>query len=130
MRQGTCSECAIKGPLQTYFRHRDRIYCDACTTKLAQPDTGKFHGLEPPSAIVDPTICARCKADNGHFFFCRLFRLAVYDVCFFRFGNPAGYVIHERTDNFRAFFFVSLGPFFLNTRLCMVFCTAAFLPVW
>jgi hypothetical protein len=68
--------------------------------------------------------------ETGHFFFCRLFRLAVFDVCFFRFGNPAGYVIHERTDNFKALFFVSMGPFFVNTLLCMVFCTAAFLPVW
>lgn len=68
--------------------------------------------------------------ETGHLFFCRLFRLAVYDVCFFRFGNPAGYVIHERTDNFTASFFVSMGPFFVNTLLCMVFCTAAFLPVW
>jgi Putative zincin peptidase len=68
--------------------------------------------------------------ETGHFFFCRLFHLAVYDVCFFRFGNPAGYVIHERTDNFTELFFVSMGPFFMNTLLCMVFCTAAFLPVW
>ncbi len=68
--------------------------------------------------------------ETGHFFFCRLFRLGVFDVCFFRFGNPAGYVIHERTDNFKALFFVSMGPFFVNTLLCMVFCTAAFLPVW
>lgn len=66
MRQGTCSECGLKGPLQTYFRHRDRVYCDACTTKLAEPGTGKFHGLESPSAAIDPTICARCKADNGN----------------------------------------------------------------
>ncbi|MGA8313488.1 MAG: hypothetical protein WB755_25925 [Terriglobales bacterium] len=68
--------------------------------------------------------------ETGHFFFCRLFRLAVFDVCFFRFGNPAGYVIHERTENFKALFFVSMGPFFVNTLLCMIFCTAAFLPVW
>jgi hypothetical protein len=68
--------------------------------------------------------------ETGHFFFCRLFRLAVFDVCFFRFGNPGGYVIHERTDNFKALVFVSMGPFFVNTLLCMVFCTAAFLPVW
>jgi hypothetical protein len=68
--------------------------------------------------------------ETGHFFFCRLFRLAVFDVCFFRLGSPAGYVIHERTDNFKALFFVSMGPFFVNTLLCMVFCTAAFLPVW
>jgi hypothetical protein len=68
--------------------------------------------------------------ETGHFFFCRLFRLAVFDVCFFRLGNPAGYVIHERTQNFTALFFVSMGPFFVNTMLCMIFCTAAFLPVW
>jgi hypothetical protein len=68
--------------------------------------------------------------EAGHLFFCKLFKLQVYGVCFFRFGNPAGYVIHERTDNFTALFFVSMGPFFANTLLCVIFCTAAFLPVW
>jgi len=68
--------------------------------------------------------------ETAHLFFCRVFKLAVYDVCFFRLGNPAGYVIHERTDNFKALFFVSMGPFFINTVLCILFCTAAFLPVW
>ena len=68
--------------------------------------------------------------ETAHLFFSRLFGLAVYDVCFFRLGNPAGYVIHERTDNFKTLFFVSMGPFFVNTLLCMLFCTAAFLPVW
>ncbi len=68
--------------------------------------------------------------EAGHLFFCKLFRLHVYDVCFFRFGNPAGYVLHEKTDNFKALFFVSMGPFFANTLLCIVFCTAAFLPIW
>jgi len=68
--------------------------------------------------------------ETAHLFFCRIFKLAVYDVCFFRFGNPAGYVIHERTNNFRALFFVSMGPFLVNTVLCILFFTAAFLPVW
>ena len=68
--------------------------------------------------------------EAGHLFFCKLFRLQVYDVCFFRFGNPAGYVLHEKTDNFTALFFVSMGPFFANTLLCIVFCTASFLPIW
>jgi len=68
--------------------------------------------------------------EAGHLFFCRLFKLQVYDVCFFRFGNPAGYVIHGKTNQFLPLFFVSMGPFFANTLLCMVFCTAAFLPVW
>lgn len=68
--------------------------------------------------------------EAAHFFFCRLFRLAVFDVCFFRFGNPAGYVIHEKTGNFTALFFVSMGPFLINSVLCVLFCTAAFVPVW
>ena len=68
--------------------------------------------------------------EAAHLFFCKLFKLQVYDVCFFRFGNPAGYVIHEKTENFSAVFFVSLGPFVGNTLLCVLFCTAAFLPVW
>jgi hypothetical protein len=68
--------------------------------------------------------------EAAHLFFCKLFKLQIYDVCFFRFGNPAGYVIHEKTENFTALFFVSMGPFLANTLLCVIFCTAAFLPVW
>jgi hypothetical protein len=68
--------------------------------------------------------------EAGHLFFCHLFKLRVYGVCFFQFGNPAGYVIHEKTENFTALFFVSMGPFFANTLLCVIFCSAAFLPVW
>ena len=68
--------------------------------------------------------------EAGHLFFCRLFKLQVFDVCFFRFGNPAGYVIHQEIRDFRAQFFVSMGPFFVNTLLCAVFCATAFLPVW
>jgi len=68
--------------------------------------------------------------EAAHLFFCKRFGLRVFDVCFFRLGNPAGYVIHEQTQDFRAMFFVGMGPFLINTLLCMVFCTAAFLPVW
>jgi hypothetical protein len=68
--------------------------------------------------------------EAAHLFFCKLFKLQVYDVCFLRFGNPAGYVVHEKTDNFKALFFVSIGPFIINTLLCMLFCTPSFLPVW
>ncbi len=68
--------------------------------------------------------------EAAHLFFCKLFKLQVYDVCFLRFGNPAGFVIHEKSDNFTASFFVSIGPFLGNTILCIVFCSAAFLPVW
>ncbi len=68
--------------------------------------------------------------EAAHFLFCRKFKLAVFDVCFFRVGNPAGYVLHEPSDDFTKVFFVGMGPFFVNTALCLVFCSAAFLPVW
>jgi len=68
--------------------------------------------------------------ETGHLLFCRWFKLAVFDVCFFRVGNPAGYVIHENSDDFNTIFFVSMGPFFANSLLCILFCSAAFLPVW
>src|SRR5215469_17008213 len=68
--------------------------------------------------------------EAAHLFFSKLFRLQVYNVCFLRFGNPAGFVIHEKTENFTALFFVSMGPFLGNTLLCAIFSTAAFLPVW
>ena len=68
--------------------------------------------------------------EAAHLFFCKRFGLQVFDVCFFRLGNPAGYVIHGQTEDFRVMFFVGMGPFFINTLLCVVFCTAAFLPVW
>ncbi len=68
--------------------------------------------------------------EAAHQLFCRLTRLAVFDVCYFRVGNPAGYVVHEASEDFNRTFLVSMGPFFVNSFLCVVFCSAAFLPVW
>jgi len=67
--------------------------------------------------------------EAAHLLFCRLRKLAVFEVVFFRVGNPAGYVLHETTENFNSMFLVAMGPFFLNSALCVVFCSAAFLPV-
>ncbi len=68
--------------------------------------------------------------EAAHLLFCRLNKLAVFEVCYFRVGNPAGYVIHEATTDFRKAFMVSMGPFFVNTFFCILFCSAAFMPVW
>lgn len=68
--------------------------------------------------------------EAAHLFFCKQFKLQVFAVCFFQVGNPCGYVVHETTDDFKALFFVSMAPFFTNTLLCVLFCTAAFLPIW
>jgi hypothetical protein len=68
--------------------------------------------------------------EAAHLLFCRITGLAVFDVKFFQLKNPSGYVIHEQTDDFYKTFLVSMGPFFVNTFLCILFCSAAFLPVW
>lgn len=67
--------------------------------------------------------------EAAHMFFCKLRRVAVLDVRFFRFGNPAGYVVHEPTENFTTTFLVCMGPFFVNSLLCTLICFPAFMPV-
>ena len=61
-------------------------------------------------------------------FFCKLRHVAVLDVCFFRFGNPAGYVVHEHADRFSTTFLICIGPFLVNSLLCMLICFPAFMP--
>jgi hypothetical protein len=68
--------------------------------------------------------------EAAHLIFCRLSGLAVFAVCFFRFGNPAGYVVHEPPKSYSASFAVSMGPFLVNSFLCVVVCSAGLLPVW
>lgn len=64
-----------------------------------------------------------------HMLFCKLRGVAVLDVCFFRIGNPCGYVIHEEIDDFGASFLISVGPFIINSLLCILICSPAFVPV-
>ena len=68
--------------------------------------------------------------EAAHLLFCRLAGLAVFDVRYFRFGNPAGYVLHENTTDFRKNFLITMAPFFVNSAFCVLFCSAAFLPIW
>ncbi|AMR32860.1 hypothetical protein A0256_16255 [Mucilaginibacter sp. PAMC 26640] len=65
----------------------------------------------------------------AHLFFCRLRKVAVFEVCYIRIGNPAGYVIHENTSNFYSTFLISMGPFFVNTILCLLICIPAYMPI-
>jgi hypothetical protein len=67
--------------------------------------------------------------EAAHMLFCKLGRVPIFDVCFFRFGNPAGYVVHEPPKNFQLAFLISVGPFIVNSLLCIVLCFPAFVPV-
>ena len=51
----------------------------------------------------------------AHLLFCRIFRVAVFDVCFFRVANPPGYVIHETPKSLWHHVLIGIGPFFTNT---------------
>jgi hypothetical protein len=62
--------------------------------------------------------------EAAHRFFCDLAHVPVYDVCYFRIGNPSGYVIHGPTKSLRASFLITIGPLLINTLLCAVICFA------
>jgi hypothetical protein len=69
--------------------------------------------------------------EAAHMLFCKLFGLSIIDVRFFRLAvtGPAGYVIHEPTERFWPTFFISCGPFIINSLLCFVICLSVFLPI-
>ncbi len=57
----------------------------------------------------------------GHTLFCALTGVKVHKTCYFRFGNPAGYVIHERPQNFMQSFLIAGGPFISGTFFALLF---------
>jgi hypothetical protein len=67
--------------------------------------------------------------EAAHQLFCRFFRVAVHDVCYFRVGNPAGYVVHEQSAAPSHQVWISLGPFLLNTLLGALIAAPAAIPV-
>jgi hypothetical protein len=58
--------------------------------------------------------------EAAHRLFCDICGVPVYQVCYFRVGDPSGYVIHGRTDRLRANFLIAMGPLLVNSVLCAV----------
>jgi hypothetical protein len=67
--------------------------------------------------------------EAAHMFFCKLRRVAVFDMCFFRVGNPSGYIIHEEVEDFTSAFLICVGPLLINSLLCVLICFPAFMPI-
>ncbi|MCL2104123.1 MAG: metalloprotease family protein [Kiritimatiellaeota bacterium] len=67
--------------------------------------------------------------EAAHLLFCKWRKVPVLDACFFRIGNPAGYVVHAETGNFTTSFLISMGPFIVNSLLCVLICFPAYAPV-
>lgn len=65
----------------------------------------------------------------AHQLFCRLFNLVVFDVCYFRFGNPAGYVVHESPKKPAHEIIIGIGPFIVNTIIGAIISLPAAIPV-
>lgn len=67
--------------------------------------------------------------EMAHQFFCRLARVAVFDVCYFRLGNPSGYVQHEPPRKIYQSVLISIGPFLVNTIVGALIACPSILPV-
>jgi hypothetical protein len=57
----------------------------------------------------------------AHKFSCDRTGVPVLKTCYFRLGNPAGYVIHEPADNYGKAFLIATAPFLINTAFAVVF---------
>jgi hypothetical protein len=55
----------------------------------------------------------------GHQILCHLTGTRVLKVCYFRFGIPAGYVLHERPRSVGRHIAIGLGPLFVNTSVSL-----------
>jgi len=67
--------------------------------------------------------------EMAHQLFCRVSRVAVLDVCYFRVGNPAGYVIHETPRYASQHVLIGIGPFIVNSVLGALIAAPAAIPV-
>ncbi len=83
----------------------------------------------PGEAIAIVTFPGVIVHEFAHMLFCKLRKVVVFDACYFRVGNPAGYVVHEKTENFYTTFLISMGPFFINSLLCILICLPAYMPI-
>jgi hypothetical protein len=66
--------------------------------------------------------------EAAHQLFCRFFRVAVLKVCYFRFGNPAGYVLHEPPALPYQQIWIGIGPFLVNTLVGALLAAPAAIP--
>ena len=69
------------------------------------------------SILTFPGVVAH---EVGNIFFCKIFNVKIHKVCYFRFGNPAGYVIHDDPQNFKQSFFIDIGPFIVSNAFSIV----------
>lgn len=67
--------------------------------------------------------------EAAHVLACKMRGVAIFDVCYLRAGNPGGCVISEDEKDFSTSFLISIGPFLLNSLLCVIICIPAYVPI-
>ena len=66
----------------------------------------------------------------AHKFFCDRANVPIYKTCYFRLGNPAGYVIHGPVDSYGKAFLIDIAPFIINTLIAfLIFSVAVNVPL-
>jgi hypothetical protein len=67
----------------------------------------------------------------AHKKFCDWFGIPVYKVAYFRFGNPAGYVMHAEPIKYSAVFWIAFGPLVINSAFVVALSYLSSLqPLW
>lgn len=74
------------------------------------------------SYLTFPGIMAH---EFAHAWACRRLGIQVHKVCYLRFGNPMGYVLHEPATSVRQHILVAVAPFFVSTVLALTASLAA-----
>ncbi|MCP4214115.1 MAG: DUF3267 domain-containing protein [bacterium] len=76
--------------------------------------------LSFPGVIVQQAI---------HMLICKWRHIPIMELRFFQTGEPVGCVLHENPKDFLSAFLVCIGPFFVNSILCILLCFPAFIPI-
>ncbi len=78
------------------------------------------------SLITFPGIIVH---EIAHKFFCDIAKIPVYEVCYFQFGDPCGYVVHAPATRLQDSLLIALGPLVVNTVLCALLTFPAIFPI-
>ena len=76
------------------------------------------------SILTFPGVIAH---EAAHKFFCDRAGVPIKAVCYFRFGNPAGFVIHGPAEKAGQSFLITIGPLLVNSLLCVLLTFSAFI---
>lgn len=96
---------------------------------MARGREGGQHMIIPGFLISILTFPGIIVHEIAHQLFCRICGVAVLDVCYFKAGNPAGYVVHEIPKKPSTNILIGVGPFFVNSILGALIALPGAIPI-